>query len=442
MGIKDMSFFFTGFLMASPAFSELSSEIRIPVEKYKLKNGLTVLLNPNPSAGLAGYYLGIAVGSRHEREGLTGISHMFEHLMFKGTEKYPHIEKTYKENQVTGLNAHTSYDYTGYYAQFPEEKLNLILDVEADRMVNLQLTQEDLNRERRVVLEERRMSIDNNPHGRLFEKALDTVFQKHSYRWPILGYSKDIAGYTLSDLNKWYRAYYTPNNAVLALSGKFSRRKAKKLIDRHFALLPSQKIPEEKIIPEPEQTRSRFAVLEKDVQVSSVFMVWRVPGYGSREALALRVISNVLGAGESGRLYKTLIRDKKLLQDISCWMLDLLQAGLFVVSYTLPKGVEEAGVKKEILRELNKIAVEGIRPEELEKTKNIQLNSMVNRLKTASSRARLLAFNEMSLGDYRKLYFNLDQLDSLSRDFIKGTADGYLGESRLSYLKLVSKKGI
>ena len=436
------SLFVMCFLMTSqPAFSELSTQIRIPVTKYRLKNGLTVLLNPDPQTTVASYYLGISTGSRHEKPGITGISHIFEHLMFKGTKKFPKIDTTYRENGVTGLNAHTTRDYTGYFANFPEDKLELVLDVESDRMVNLQFSKEDLKKEKQVVQEERRLSIDNSPYGQLFEKAFELVFQKHPYRWPILGWSKDIAGYTITDLTKWYDTYYSPGNAVLVLSGRFSEEKAKKLIEKYFGPLPSKKIPKERAITEPEQLQPRFAVLERNVPAHSILMLWRTPGHGSKEALALSAVSYILGAGESGRLYRQLVRKQKLIQDISCSILNLLQGSLFFVTYTLPDPALEPRIKQEILKELEKVFTEGVSREELEKVKNIQFNKVIDQLKKSGSRADRLAVNELRFGDYEKLYFNLDQLETLSPDFIKTTAQKHLTANKVSYLKLKPKKG-
>ena len=420
--------------------SELSSQIQIPVIKYQLKNGMTILLNPDSQTTLASYYLGILTGSRHEKMGLTGISHMFEHLMFKGTKKFPNIEKTYRENGMTDLNAETSWDFTGYHASFPEEKLELMLDVESDRMIHLQLSQNDLNQEKQVVQEERRMRVDNNPYGLLFEKAFNLVFQKHPYRWPIIGYEKDILGYKLKDMTKWYKTYYSPNNAVLVISGNFSETKARKLIEKYFDSLPKKEIPKELKIHEPEQLQPRSAILEKNVPIESVLMLWRTPGYGSQEDLALKFVSYILGAGESSRLYKQLVRKKDLLQDISCSLWDLEKHNIFLISYTLPKTTKESQVKQEIFKELKKIFSEEIYPEEFEKVKNIQWNVMVNRLKRSSSRASCLALNEMYFEDYKRLYSRLNQINSLSASFIKDTAKKYLNENKLSYLKLIPER--
>ena len=434
-------FFGIVFFMSSVSFSQsLSSQIQIPIEKYKLSNGLTVVLNPNPKTTVASYYLGIFTGSRHEKLGVTGISHMFEHLMFKGTDKYPKVDAVYSENGIVGMNAHTHFDYTGYFASFPEKKLELILDVESDRMDNLKFSQEDLDKERSAVQEERRLRLENQPLGQFFsETLLSVVFKKHSYRWPIIGHKKDIAAYTLKDLKSWYNSYYSPNNAVLVLSGRFKERNARQLIEKYFGPLKSKEIPKEVFIKEPEQVQPRYFALKKEVQTSTVALAWRLPESGTKEFLALEILTDILGAGESSRFYKKMVRNKKLLQGVSCSLFNLLQGGIFLVSYTLPKISNEEVVKKEILEEIKKITVENITEEELQKSKNIYLNGVVNNLKHTSSRAYYLASYEMNFKDYKKMYESLNQLEEISLDFIREVAKKYLNFNKMSYLILKPK---
>ena len=265
----------------------LSSKIQIPVEKYELKNGLRVLLNPDERAKTASYILGIDVGSRQERPGITGISHMFEHLMFKGTKKYPNFNKIYEDNGVVRVNAFTSDDYTAYFASFPPEKLDLILNVESDRMSHLTFSQEELDKERGAVQEERLLRVDNNPSGLLFENLFDVVFTKHPYRQPVIGYKKDISAYTLENLRTWYGTYYSPNNAIFVISGKFSISEAKKLIEKHFGPLTPKKIPKEIKVTEPEQTKTRFRVVNKEIQAPTIAMAYLGPPLGRKETYAL-----------------------------------------------------------------------------------------------------------------------------------------------------------
>lgn len=414
----------------------MPSYIDIPVKKYHLKNGLTVLLNHNPNSSLIAYYWGIPIGSRHEKKGITGISHMFEHLMFRGTEKYPDMDKLYDDNGVVGVNAHTSYDFTGYLGKCPPEKLSLVLDVEADRIANLLLTEEVLNKERKAVQEERYMSLENNPRGLLYESLMSLVFKKHSYQWPIIGYKEDIASYNLQQLKKWYKTHYSPNNIVLALSGPFKEKEAEKQIEKYFAPLKAQNQPVFSAIEEPEQEKPRSFTLKKAVQTTEIRLAYRGPKENSKEFLALEAISLILGAGESGRLYKKIVREKKLLSGIFSGTMDFVDYGLFLISFTLPQGVKETLVKSLILKEIQNMASQPVTQKELEKVRNILLNSQVSGLKKNGSRAYKLAYYEIQYKDYKKLYEKLEAIQSLSPDFIKSVTQRYLDPKKLSYVKM------
>ena len=433
------------FLLSTMLFNastaqSLSSYIHLPVEKYKLDNGLTVLLNPDETLNTASYILGFKVGSRHERPGITGISHMFEHLMFKGTKKYPQFDQVYAKNGVIGVNAFTSRDYTAYVGAFPPEKLELILDVESDRMTQLTFTQEELNKERKAVQEERLMRVDNSPTGILFENLFDQIFKKHPYRWPIIGYSKDIASYTLEDLNQWYGAYYSPNNAVLVISGKFSAKKAKKLIKKYFGELKIKKIPEEIQIIEPEQNQPRRKEISKEVQSSIAVLSYLGPPTGTKEFYALEFISQILGTGESSVLYRKLIRQMKLLSSISVGMMDLLQYGIFYIFYPLPDISKEKEIQKVISEELNKGIHQALNEKSLEKVKNIYMNDIIYSLKRSGPRSRIFLDYEINFNDYKKMYEKLDIINELSPSFIKSVGEQYLIPKKSNYLILKAKK--
>ena len=413
-----------------------SSQIQIPVEKYQLKNGLRVLLNSDEKASTASYMLGINVGSRHEQPGITGLSHMFEHLMFKGTKKYPHFDKTYAEEGVIGVNAFTSHDYTAYFASFPPEKLELILDVESDRISNLTFSQEELDKERSAVQEERLMAVDNNPSGFSLEQLFDLLFKKHSYRQPIIGYKEDIAAYDLRKLNKWYKTYYSPNNAVLVITGKFPSDEAKELIRKYFGPLESKKIPTETKLVEPEPEKARSRSVNKDVKAPLVKMAYTGPVLGSRESYALEVISHILGSGESSLLYKKTVREKKLLPSIQSTLWDFTDYGFFYISYPLLNLSKEEEIKQLVLETIQQGLSKQIIKSSLEKVKNIQMNNLIFSLKKSSYKASLLIDYEIRLGNYKKLYEKIDTLNSLSPEFIQKTGEKYLNPSRLSYVIL------
>ena len=431
--------FFIGllFFMSSAVFSQkFSSEINLSVEKYKLDNGLTVLLNSDTRLKTASYILGYRVASRHEREGITGISHMFEHLMFRGTQKYPDFNKTYHSAGVIQVNAFTSKDKTAYKGTFAPEQLELILDVESDRMTNLILTQEVLDKERGAVQEERKMRVDNNPMGYLHENLFLLTFTKHPYRQPIIGVEEDIANYTLEDLRNWHQTYYSPNNAVLVISGNVSVKKTKKLIEKYFANIPAQKIPKEKNWVEPEQTEARSKELFKDVQASTVFYSYIGPPSGTKEAYAMDFLVNLLGAGESSILYKKMVREKKLLPSISVFNYDLDQYQVISLAYPLIQLGKEEEIKQILLDEIEKALDSSLTIEAVEKARNIKMTAMVSYLKKPNYRARMLLDAEMGFDDYKKIYEEIDFLEDVDFDFVSSVGKKYLKKERLNYISL------
>ena len=423
--------------MSFKVFStNLSSQIQISVEKYQLKNGLTVLLNTDDKLSVVSYILGYRVGSRHEREGITGISHMFEHLMFRGTDKYPDFNNSYAKNGVISVNAFTSRDYTAYHAVFAPDKLEFILDVEADRMSNLILNQTRLDKERGAVQEERRMRTDNSPFGFLFENLMLLSFSQHPYRFPIIGFEQDISDYQLKDLKDWYETYYSPNNAVLVLSGNFSKNAAKLLIEKYFAGLKAKEIPKEKKWIEPEQTQARQKVLTKDIQSTMVMLSYTGPPSGTKESYALAFLSHIMGAGESSVLYKKMVRQTQLLPSISVSNYELLKSNLFNISYHLPHLDKEQAVKRAVLDAMHQALNSPLTKESIEKARNILIAEMVDALKRSKSRARLLLDYEISFNDYKKMYEQIAWLDELDLNFIQSTGQKYLKEERLNYVIL------
>lgn len=414
----------------------LSSEIKISVEKYKLENGMTVLLNSDKKLKTASYLLGYRVGSRHERKGMTGISHMFEHLMFRGTEKYPEFDKTYDEAGVIRVNAFTSRDQTAYMGSFAPEKLELVLDVESDRMSNLVLTQKLLDKERGAVQEERRLSVDNNPMGFLFENVMLLTFQEHPYRWPTIGFEEDIAGYSLQDLQNWYKTYYSPNNAVLVISGNFDSKRAKKLIKKYFSPLPAKNIPEETIYAEPEQKKARQKALSKKIQQASVQISYIGPPPGRRESYAIDFLIDVLGAGESSLLYRKLVREKKLLPSLSIYSYYFHKHQVIYISYPLIDLSQEEEIKRSVLDELQNALNSPLSPAHAEKVKNIMMNDLVSILKRPFRRAYILLDAEMKFNDYRKIYEQMEFLNEIDFEFISSVGKKYLNKNRLNYVTL------
>jgi len=428
--------------MSFPSISsQLSDRLQIPVEKYLLDNGMTIVLNPYKKSNLCSYLLSVATGSRHETKGITGISHMFEHLMFKGTQKYPHFDKSLSSKGVIGINAFTTHDYTSYKASFPCEQIELILDMESDRWMQVTFTQEELDQERKAVQEERLLRVDNSPTGRLFALFFETLFTKHPYKWPIIGYKQDIAAYTLKDLRHWYKTYYSPNNSTFVLSGNFSKRKVKKAIYKYFSPLEAKNIPQEIKITEPDQMQTRYTSITHNIQSSYVMIGFKVGRGGTKETLALKVLADFLGSGESSRLYKKLVRDKRLVPQISVDLIEILQNNVFFIFYPLLDLKKEDEVKHIIQQEIGSILQgESLTSKDLEKIKNTKLNERVSSLKYTSSRAYLLSRYELLYKDYTKMYDDINYLQHLSFPYIQKVATKYLDLHKMSYVILKPSK--
>ena len=234
---------FSVFLLAASmtASASLVKKINFPVEKIKLKNGMTVLLHQDRSIPMISFHQWYRVGSRHEKPGRTGLAHFFEHLMFKGTKKISRdqLEVLIQANGGSN-NAFTSRDYTGYYVDFPSGQLELAMQIESDRMRNLIFDMAAIQSEREVVKEERRMRVEDSVDGSIMEATYSTVFKAHPYRWPVIGYMADLNAATIEDLKEFYRAYYAPNNTVLVVAGDFELSKAKSLVNKYYGSIKSE----------------------------------------------------------------------------------------------------------------------------------------------------------------------------------------------------------
>ena len=422
---------------------DIGSQVRFKVEKYKLPNGLTVLLHEDHSTPLVSYHTWFKVGSKDEEPGLTGIAHLFEHMMFKGAKRYTgsQFDTILQANGATN-NAFTTNDYTGYYENLPSSKLELVIDIESDRMENLKIDAENLRTERDVVKEERGYRVDNNPSGMLREAVFSTAFKVHPYKWPVIGYMKDLDNVTVEIAQNFHRTYYAPNNAVIVVAGDFKTDEVKKLIEKYYGAIKAQNIPQKKRPTEPPQTSSRAQFLSKDVQNTQFVISYHSPKAGSDEAYALDLLANILGAGPSSRLYQRLVYKEQIASSAMSYNLTLQEAGLFEILVSLKPGSSfdraQRAVYGEMWRPRNVLVTE----EELQKAKNQVMKSYVDGLKTIHGKAEALALNEILYGDYEQLFKDLDRYNRVTADQIKKAAHKYLApeKSSLVVLKPGAKK--
>ncbi len=425
--------------------SDLSSQVWFSVDKYKLNNGITVLLHEDHSVPLISFNIWYKVGSKDEEEGYTGIAHLFEHMMFRGSKKYPgkSLHRTIQKNGGS-YNAFTTHDYTGYYMQFPSEKLELFMDIEADRMKFLNLNEKKLLNEKQVVKEERRYRVDNNVNGMLFEKLFSTVFKTHPYRWPIIGWMHDIENITIEKCQDFYKSYYAPNNAVIALTGDFNIGRAQKLIDKYFGYIKPSQINRPSYSRESIQKNSRTVRIEKKVQNDTLAIAFQAPSAGDEDGYALDILANILGEGTSSILQKKLKIKNQWVDSLSVFNYTLEDSGLFTIYVSLKTGVgsnEKNKVRDILYNEIWRSRNYLYTKKQVQRAKNQLILDYVNSLKTISGKARLLALNETVFGDYKRLFTDLNLYQRLTSEQIRSVAKKYLQPQQRSVIWLKRKGG-
>lgn len=430
--------FFITVANAAPEATDL--KVSLPVIKYQLDNGLTVILHEDHSVPLISYHTWYRVGSRNESEGVTGAAHMLEHMMFQGSKNYPGkaYEKLLHENGITN-NAFTTNDYTGFYQDLPSSKLELIMDAEVDRMANLSINAETLKSELQVVGEERRWRVDNNPMGMLHEELMATLYKVHPYKWPVIGYMSDIQAYTSEKLRYFHDNFYVPNNAVLVIAGDFNTEEVKKMIKANYGPLKSKPLPVLSINPEPEQSEPTTVVKKADVQATTFLVAYHGVESGHPDSYALDLLASILGNGNSSRLYKKLVYDKQEAMNSFAFNDTNKDPGYFAVGSSLkPKNSYKKSLHL-IYSEIEKVRTQLISKKELDKVKNQVMKNFVDELTTIHEKAEALAVNEIVAGSYEQLFKDLELYKKVTPEEIKKVALKYLNQNQRSVVVLEPK---
>jgi zinc protease len=354
------------------AFASTSFGQAMNVTEKVLPNGLKVLLREEHKAPVVTFQIWYKVGSRNERLGKTGVSHVLEHMMFKGTKK--NGPKTFSQTvQRNGGNdnAFTSKDYTAYFENFASDRIGISLDLESDRMQNLLLDPKDALSERDVVKEERRMRTDDDPVSTMVEQMMSVAFSAHPYQWPVIGWMEDLSSITRDDLSNHYRTYYTPNNATIVVVGDFDTKTLLPSIEKYFGAIPRGPSVPAVTAVEPKHLGERRVIVKKQAELPAVFAGYNVPTLKHHDTYALEVLQGVLSSGKSSRVYKSLVYEKQLAlyaggdyDNIST------DPNLFSVYAGVMPGKTTEEVEKALYAELEKLKSEPITDEELQKAKN------------------------------------------------------------------------
>jgi zinc protease len=401
------------------------------IEARTLANGLKVVVWPDHDIPNVALYVWYRVGSRNEYPGITGISHYFEHMMFNGTATRPpgEFDRIMEANGGRN-NAYTTADVTVYQDWFPRSALDVVFDLEADRMRNLDFDPKVVESERGVVYSERRSSVDNDNFGVLAEQIQATAYVAHPYQFPTIGWPSDIEGWKVEDLKAFYKRYYAPNNAVMFVVGDVTPAEVFELADKHLASLQSQPAPEPVTTREPPQLGERRLKVLRDAQTPLIAMAWHAGAAPERQSRIMEVLLAVLGGGDSSRLHQKLVEQEQAALEIGTMLDEGFDPGLAWIFAVVPKGGDVARTEELIDAELERIARDGPTPAELAKSRNQALASFWHGLETISGKAQALGTYEVFHGDYRRLFEAPQVYESITAEEVRTAASSVLRDDK------------
>lgn len=390
-------------LLTTAAMAAGVAEVKVPnleLQQTTLSNGLRVILVPDPSAPVYAICITYNVGSRNERPGRTGFAHLFEHMMFQGSKnvgKGEHFILIF--NNGGGMNGTTNSDRTNFFEELPKNQLDLGLFLEADRMRSLNITQANLDNQRKTVEEERRQGIDNQPYGRASLDLENLAYDNFAYKHSTIGYMSDLNAATIDDVREFFKTYYAPNNAVLTLVGDFEPNEALEKIKKYFGTIPPQPAPPKVDLSEEKHYGERQEIIYDSLaRQPEIDMAYLIPPGNTEGNYAVQELAIILGQGESSRFYQHLVKDKQLASGVDVEASARIGPSLLYISANPRPGVKTEDLEKGIDDEIAEVVKNGVTQQEVEKAKTLLLRSNIDRRRTVLSTA-------VSIGQYA-VYFN------------------------------------
>lgn len=399
----------------------------LEIQRFELANGLRVLLVPDPSAPVIAYHTWFRVGSRHERVGKTGIAHLFEHLMFNETEHLPKGEFDRRlEEAGAESNASTWLDFTQYSISAPSERLQLVVQLEAERMENLVLRTPQVESEKEVVANERRYRVEDDVEGSMNETLWATAFREHAYRWPTIGWMEDIQGFTTQDCEAFYRTYYAPNNATVVVVGDFNPADALRWVIERYGHLPAAALPLEDVQPEPPQTEERRVELIKPTTTDKLTIGYPAPSLGDYDHNAANLLSEILCGGRASRIYRRLVRELELASEVRMFVGPFLDPGLIELYASARSGHDAQALLQVIDEEIARIQRTGASLEELQRAQARFELGLLHSLETADGKANTIGFYDCLLAQPAAAFERLEALRRVTPSDILRVARRYL----------------
>ncbi len=404
----------------------------IEVKEYQFDNGLKLLVLPNSSLPIVSFQVHYAVGSRNEKQGITGISHLFEHMMFRGSKDLG-PEEFARVIQAKGgeVNAFTTQDNTSYFENLPAEHLELVVRLEADRLLNLDLTQGSFASEREVVRSERKLRSVDSPFGLPLELLFATAFSQHAYKWPVIGWDSDLVAMTLDDCLDYFRTYYNPANMIATVAGDVDPEKARELVAKYFGSIPSAGPIPAVHTAEPPQRGERRAIFKKVSQVEAFLAGFHIPSIKDPDIYTLLLLAAALGMGKASRYYQKLVRPGLAIEvdvDLSPPPFTSQDPGLLVITGIAPPGQPIAALEAAVWEEIEQIKTHGLEVAELARVKKMMRSQTVRVLANNFYRGLLAGMLYLKTGEAEGINTLLTCYEQVSLGQIQAAAQKYFSQ--------------
>ena len=399
----------------------------LEARRYRLGNGLTVLMMNDRGAPVISYQTWFRVGSRHEKKGKTGLAHLFEHMMFNESENLPAGEfDRLLEDAGAESNAATWTDWTHYYENLPAAELELAMRLESERMQHLILRDPQIASEKDVVANERRTRVDDDIEGSAGELLYATAYKKHPYRCPTIGWMRDILAFTTADCQAFYRTYYAPNNANIVLVGDFDEEEALAMLQKHYGHIPSVRIPAEIPIREPAQKAERRATLTRPTAAEKILVGYHAPAFADPAWAHLALVNEILFGGRSSRVYRRLVTDDEIASEVRASLTPFAHPGIYELWANAREGHCAAELLAVVDEEFDGLLRHGVTEADLDKAKNrVELGSLLS-METASGKANDLGFHETVTGDASHVFARLREYREATVDDLRAVVHRYL----------------
>jgi len=411
--------------------------------EYRLSNGLKLIVREDHRAPTVAHMVWYRAGSMDEVNGKTGVAHVLEHMMFKGTEKVKTGEFSRLVAAVGGReNAFTSRDYTAYFQQVEKSKLDTVIQLEADRMSNLNFDDAEFLKEIQVVMEERRLRTEDNPSSLLNEAFMATAYMSSPYRHPVVGWMNDLQNMKAADARDWYRNWYAPNNATVVISGDVDPKQVLQTVEKYYGAVDAHELPVRKPQIEPPQKGIKQIQVKAPADNAQLTMGWKVPKLepgklDDVEPYALELLTGVLDGYDNARLNRTLVKQEKVVNDVGVGY-DMISRGpeLFLISTTMAKGKTVAQAQASIRKALEELKQKGILESELKRIKVRILSDQIYKRDSIFGQAMEIGSTEMAGFSWKDIDYMLQKMQTITPEQVQSVAKKYLIDEGLTIATL------